>query len=37
MTEHRRSDRERTHQLFHELARLAKGSERHAEVRAELV
>src|SRR3954447_23296647 len=37
MSERSRSDRERTHQLFHELATLSKGSVRHGEVRAELV
>ena len=37
MTERSRSDRERTHQLFLELASLERGTPRHSEVRAELV
>jgi RNA polymerase sigma-B factor len=37
MTERSRSDRERTHQLFQELASLERGSARYSEVRAELV
>jgi len=37
MSERSRTDRERTHRLFHELAELPRGSERHSEVRAELV
>ncbi|HTZ44165.1 MAG TPA: SigB/SigF/SigG family RNA polymerase sigma factor [Jatrophihabitans sp.] len=37
MSERTRSDRERTHQLFVELAGLPRGTARHSEVRAELV
>ncbi|MFL6164493.1 MAG: SigB/SigF/SigG family RNA polymerase sigma factor [Jatrophihabitantaceae bacterium] len=37
MSERSRPDRERTHQLFLELTTLRPGSDRHSEVRAELV